>query len=109
MAYKRNTQGAPEPTASLTNFGRNSSNDDLLLTCCFDCCFEFRIVPGINLAISPDIWRVRMHLDDLLGQRPVWTCHALVRKAFYYLQRALPVSADVVKIVGKLNRFPNAA
>lgn len=50
-----------------------------------------------------------MHLDDLLRQGPVWTCHQLIRKSFYDLIGGLPDSADVVKMVGRLNKLPNPA
>jgi hypothetical protein len=56
-----------------TNIRRDPSDDDLFLPRGFDSGAEVGVVPGVDFALTLDEGRVRVHFQDLLGERAVGT------------------------------------
>lgn len=53
------------------DLGHDPAEDDLLAAGGLDGGAEFRVVPGVDLAVAFDQRRVRVHLGDFLGEGPV--------------------------------------
>jgi hypothetical protein len=56
---------------SLTDVRGNASHDNLLLASILDRLAELRVIPGIDLALTLDERRIRVHIKNRLGQRAV--------------------------------------
>lgn len=57
----------------LTDVRDDARHDDLRLVGGADGGAELGVVPGVDLALALDERRVGVHVEDLLGQRPVGT------------------------------------
>jgi hypothetical protein len=92
------------------DFGYDAAEDYLVLARCFDGGAEIGVVPGVDFALAVDEGCVGVQVDDFFGEGAVWTCRFFSGR--YWLGEGIvlvPVSADVVKMVGRSKRFPIAA
>ena len=92
----------------------NASYYDLRLSRRPDGVTEVFVVPCINLSVSLDVRSVRVHIGNLPGKWPIGTYHHFqnyISTSQWRLMKinTQPVSALVVKIVGKLKTLPMAA
>ena len=99
-----------------THVGRDTTDDDLLLPSCLDRLPEVSVVPSIHFSLALDVRCVGMHRDDLLGQGTVLSWRSIAKQAskpssFVHLTRICisPVSALVVRIVGRLKTLASSA
>lgn len=60
-----------EEQSKLTNFGNNTTDDELLLASSLDSLTEVLVVPGVDLTLATDKGSVGVHVGDLLEKETV--------------------------------------
>ena len=93
----------------VTYVGGNARKNDLRTVGGNDRVAEVLVVPGVDLSLTLDEGRIRVHVDDLVRDESVGACSMGEHTATQKKRKILPDSELEVITVGRSNTLASAA